>query len=565
MNKNRTKCTIYIRTFSALFAIYFVLMSGFSVFMILQQKKIEQLKFQTLVSQVGNSVGETICDSIDDNNHVTDISKIKKELVKKSAFLNRLGPEIAIYTGDYNQIYHTNDNWLCIYTERTEGNTNYSGYGMLNPKDWFSDKEINEISNYLYTESKVKKVGELTGYLVELDGFWLDDEMIIPDKINIIPMIAETINKDGNFNSSFGDNQNKIVFASGYKDTKGLPYFKSGNIQPAQASDSNKDKTRLELRKLLLNSDKLKAAVEQPVNTLCERVTLVKYRYYLPMPYQQMMKMKDDQKYYSDYWTVAAEEVNVLDKCAGTLLFMWLSCFLTFFTAAWILAAQTYKTYKEREKLEKNRKETTNALAHDLKTPLSIISGYAQNLIENVHVEKRNHYAANILTNVNRMDMIIREMLQFSKLESEQFQMKLENISLGKVCEEIMNRYKPVYEEKSMKVNLTGDALIKADYCLMQRVIDNFFINALNHTPSGGGISITILNNMLEIYNSGSSIPEDKMKEIWKPYIKVDEARSNTKGTGLGLSISSTILDLYNFSYGVKNSDDGVIFWFKFA
>jgi signal transduction histidine kinase len=55
----------------------------------------------------------------------------------------------------------------------------------------------------------------------------------------------------------------------------------------------------------------------------------------------------------------------------------------------------------------------------------------------------------------------------------------------------------------------------------------------------------------------------DKIKEIWYPYKKVSAERSNTKGTGLGLAISRTILELHKFSYGVKNSEDGVIFWFK--
>ena len=80
-----------------------------------------------------------------------------------------------------------------------------------------------------------------------------------------------------------------------------------------------------------------------------------------------------------------------------------------------------------------------------------------------------------------------------------------------------------------------------------------------------GTIGIRITENTLEFYNSGSHIPEDKMDEIWLPYKKVDASRSNTKGTGLGLSIARTILELYKFSYGVKNSDEGVSFWFKFA
>ena len=112
---------------------------------------------------------------------------------------------------------------------------------------------------------------------------------------------------------------------------------------------------------------------------------------------------------------------------------------------------------------------------------------------------------------------------------------------------------------------MEGDAVIKTDRSLMERVIDNFYTNALDHTPDGGTIRIRNSGNTLEFYNSGSHIPEEKLEEIWQPFKKADESRGNTKGTGLGLAISRTILELYRFHYGARNSDDGVIFWFKFS
>jgi len=87
----------------------------------------------------------------------------------------------------------------------------------------------------------------------------------------------------------------------------------------------------------------------------------------------------------------------------------------------------------------------------------------------------------------------------------------------------------------------------------------------LEHTPEGGTICITISDQTFEIYNSGSHIPEDKLKSIWQPYYKVDEARSRTQGTGLGLAIAGKILEAHRFPYGAKNCEGGVIFWFKFG
>ncbi|HCS10726.1 MAG TPA: hypothetical protein DIV40_04635 [Clostridiales bacterium] len=137
-------------------------------------------------------------------------------------------------------------------------------------------------------------------------------------------------------------------------------------------------------------------------------------------------------------------------------------------------------------------------------------------------------------------------------------------MSLNDICTEIINRYKQVCDEKFITASLDGEAVIKADKSLIERVIDNFVINAIDNTPEGGRISMRILENTLEVFNSGSHIPEDKINEIWFPYKKGNTERSNTKGTGLGLSISRTILELHKFSYGAKNTEDGVIFWFKY-
>ncbi len=137
-------------------------------------------------------------------------------------------------------------------------------------------------------------------------------------------------------------------------------------------------------------------------------------------------------------------------------------------------------------------------------------------------------------------------------------------MALADVCKIIIERYKPVWEDKQINVSLEGEAPIKADHSLMLRVMDNFFVNALDNTPEGGKISVRILDDTLEVYNSGSYIPEDKIEEIWLPFKKGDTARGNSKGTGLGLAIVRKILELHKFSYGVKNREEGVVFWFKF-
>lgn len=566
MGKKKVKSTIYLRVFGVFLATYLVLMISFSVYFISQERKAVGAELQMHAFHLNNSLEEVFQDYLDEDMQLTNISKVQNELLRRTPIFAFMDYEVAIFTGDYKLLFNTNKYWVCTYTDE---NNDYTGYAYLNPMDWFSEEEIRKIEEYLYTSLHPKKVGDLSEYTVDLKGFWVDNGMIIPEKITVNPMYASEFDEEGNVNTSSGIHTDKIVYKSNYENTKNLPYFESGAIITYSASNPN-NKKRDELRQMVVEESNLKDAVDEyndPENlskrNLSQRIELLTYRYYLAMPYQTGVRIDDGQAI-SDFWTVIGRDINIGERCLPSLAFVWISCFFTFNIAAFILAKQTFKTYKQQEKLENHRKEMTNALAHDLKTPLSIIAGYAENLQANVYTEKREHYANHIQTNVTRMDQIIHNMLELIRLEADSLKVNFEDVALTDVCETIIERYKPVWEEKEITTSLDGEAVIKADQSLMLRVIDNFFVNALNNTPTGGTISIRIVEDALEVYNSGSFIPENIIEEIWLPFKKGDAARSLSKGTGLGLAISGRILQMHGFSYGARNSERGVIFWFNF-
>lgn len=345
-----------------------------------------------------------------------------------------------------------------------------------------------------------------------------------------------------------------------------MPYYNHGTIYPGVYNPIYNSKGHNELRQIVTDKARLEEKIEHYFSSknIVQRTEALTYRYYIPMPYMSQVQAIDEQQVHSIFWTVVGRNINLWERINSSLPFVWLSCFIAFLVAGIVISRQTYKTYRKQEEIERQRKEMTDALAHDLKTPLSIISGYAQNLLENIHTEKREHYATHINSNVNRMDQIISKMLEMSKIESDYFELKLEEASLREICTGIINRYMLICHEKFITVSLEGDAIISVDSSLIERVIDNFLINAIDNMQEGGVIRISISDDIFEIYNSGSHIPEDKIKDIWYPYKKSDAQRSNTKGTGLGLAISRTILELHKFSYGAKNNGDGVIFWFKY-
>lgn len=565
MERNRFKRTIYLKTFTALLATYLVLMLGFSAFFIAQEKKKAVMELENFALYINNKVERILQEHTDPEQKITDLKKLNKELLLDIDYFDT---EAALYTGDYDLLFHTDDYWLCSYTERIEGNTRYIGYGYLQLQDWFEEKEVEELENYFYAEPQAKKIGDLSGYYLDLEGFWLDQGRIIPEKIRVIPMYASAFDEKGEVTSENWDEENSIYYQAKLQnvDTEELPYFESGHIILTEDDSLSKDK-RQALRAMVLDGARLKASVADLLNRVenaAERVGFLTYCLYWAQPYQNQAEILEDESIYSPYWLALAREVNLWHKSAGILAFVWASCLLAFLLVAGLLSAQSYRTYQEREELAKQRQETTRALAHDLKTPLSIISGYAQNLLENIHTEKKEQYALGILNNVQRMDRILGEMLEFAKADFTGKQLNLEEVSLREICAGIMERYEKICSEQEIAVYLKGEATIKADPVLIERVVDNFFVNALDHTPQGGLIRMEIGDDIFELYNSGSHIPEDKLQEIWQPYKKGDASRGRTKGTGLGLSIARAILEAHGFSYGAKNRDQGVIFWFKF-
>jgi len=573
MNRSKTKHLVYLRIFSTFFATYMVLMIGFTAFLVSLEKEAAGKEFGTRAPQISDRVEEILNNYIDDDKQIIDLAKVKKEFVNRSPVYLLDDAEAAIFTSDYKLVYstyNTKDYWKCIYTEFKDGKQSSDGFGLLKLNDWLSEEEIKELESYLYVKPKVEKVGDLYEYSIHIDGFWMDDEMIIPHSISISPMYASEFDEEGNVTSGGGTIRKGNFYRKDFDNTKNLPYYEIGNIIPEYNVNLNSE-NQDELRKMVTDESKLINYLHpmqkwwSPISLKpVERVNMLTYRYYLVVPYKNSIRVLDDQSLYSEFYTVVGIDINIWERISSTLAYVWISCVLIFIIAAYILSRQSYKIYLKREELDIQRKEMTNALAHDLKTPLSIISGYAQNLQEDVHTEKRELYASHIQANVYRMDKIIKKMLEMSKLDSEPFKINFETVSLKEISSGIINRYKNICDEKSITTNITGEAVIKADKALMERVIDNFFINALDNMHDGGTIHMLIQDETFEIYNSGSHILEDILDDIWLPYKKGNVERSNTKGSGLGLSIVRTILELHKFTYGVKNNEDGVTFWFEF-
>lgn len=226
--------------------------------------------------------------------------------------------------------------------------------------------------------------------------------------------------------------------------------------------------------------------------------------------------------------------------------------------------------YDRQVEREKQRRELTNAIAHELKTPLGIIHSYCESLQENIHVEKRAHYLDVILDETERMNALVLEMLDLSHMEAEGFRLRMEPFLLNELARAEAERYRPAAEEKEVRITLQAEAdcRITADRGRIAQALSNFLSNAIRHTPKGGTISVRVCHAehavRCEVENDGAPIPEEQQQRIWDVFYKADASRQRTKGgTGLGLAIAKHILELHGMAYGVRNTGTGVLFWFE--
>ncbi|EJV65528.1 two-component sensor histidine kinase [Bacillus mycoides] len=222
---------------------------------------------------------------------------------------------------------------------------------------------------------------------------------------------------------------------------------------------------------------------------------------------------------------------------------------------------------KER-KLEKTRKEFISGVSHELKTPLSIMKSCISILKDGVAEHKKEYYFQAMEREVDKMDTLILDMLELAKFESGTYNMKMDSFYIDGMIEEICEQLSSEIEKKELSVHKhICPAEVVGNQNRIEQVIVNFITNAIRYTPNKEDIIISAIDEKNHIKvcieNKSAHIEEEQLDKIWDRFYRVDAARKRSQGgTGLGLAISKNILELHNAEYGVKNTEDGVLFYF---
>lgn len=257
-----------------------------------------------------------------------------------------------------------------------------------------------------------------------------------------------------------------------------------------------------------------------------------------------------------------AHEFNVLESCFDRIAVMFIYMLVLFIAAGIIIGTASWHTLKRRIEQEDKRRSMTNAMAHDLKTPLFIISGYAENLKENIHTDKREHYADVICAQTEEMNTLIHQMLDFSRFDSINYKPKCEKFDLTKLCLDVLEKYCCIEDAAKIEFNADDETMIFAERGLIKSAIDNLVDNAVKYGDRSKEIFINIKGKRFSITNGCQRFTKKELKRIWEPYQRL-ENKNNEKGNGLGLSIVKTIFELHRFRFGLKHRDNNITFWFS--
>lgn len=224
-------------------------------------------------------------------------------------------------------------------------------------------------------------------------------------------------------------------------------------------------------------------------------------------------------------------------------------------------------------KLEKLRREFVANVSHELKTPVFLIQGYAEGLRTNIadNEERREFYCSVIMEEAEKMDTLIRELLDLSRLEQGGFTIEKEYFHLTDELLLLLDKYKNVLEERGIQVDtdVTPGITVYADRLRTEQVMTNYLVNALHYVDERKLVKITLNpvgdRAVFSVYNTSMAIPEEELAKLWQSFYKLNAARTREgEGTGLGLSIVRAIQEAQGCAYGVYNAEGGVVFWCDF-
>ena len=235
------------------------------------------------------------------------------------------------------------------------------------------------------------------------------------------------------------------------------------------------------------------------------------------------------------------------------------------------------RVIEEKSKIDEMRKTFISDVSHELKTPIALIQGYSEGLLENVNTDEksRKFYAEVILDETNKMDKLVKQLLELMKLEYGKREFNNKEFNIVELEKEVIRKANVMVEGKQAEILFDSNQEIQvfADDFYIEQVLTNYLTNAIKNVEEMYGEKYIKISNeikseenkvCIKVFNTGKNISEENLNRIWNRFYKADESRHREDGgTGIGLAFVKAIMSNYDNKYGVRNLENGVEFYFE--
>jgi two-component system sensor histidine kinase VanS len=230
-------------------------------------------------------------------------------------------------------------------------------------------------------------------------------------------------------------------------------------------------------------------------------------------------------------------------------------------------AALTADIERERRQ-EQRRRDFFAAVSHELKTPITILKGELEGMIENIGMYKdREKFLRHAFGTTESIESLVGEILSISKMEAQNFSLRLSKRDIGALLSDCCKEYEALASEKEICLHceIESNTYFNVDMKLFRKAISNIINNAISHSPHGADIFVSLWCNdtcgVLAVENTGIKIDENDFDSLYEPFYRVDKSRNRqTGGSGLGLYIVKAVFDLHNMDCKIENTAKGVKF-----
>ena len=227
------------------------------------------------------------------------------------------------------------------------------------------------------------------------------------------------------------------------------------------------------------------------------------------------------------------------------------------------MAATLHTRWDSERDLEDKRQQFVSAASHDLKTPLALIGGYAEAIAQDISPEENARYLAAIEQETDRMNGLVREMLDYTRLDRTDELKNRKTLNLTALVRDMLTEYAPLFEKRRLTADIADGVRIRGDETLLRRAVGCLLENAAKYSPENGRVSVRLTNSrnhLLTVENDCEPIPEDELPRLFEMFYRGDKARDRAGGHGLGLAILQKILALHGLTCKAENIKSGVRF-----